>query len=114
MLLYSVQRACVPPHTCAVVCTATMGARTRPGPGGTGEQTYVPRPPGVTTRSLDIVSQMMMEVIRWNASWARGWGPSVSLRVRDSKGTASTSVATSAKLPTTNKEGRGFYLPTQD
>jgi hypothetical protein len=57
---------------------------------------YVPRPPGVTTRSLDIVSQMMMEVIRWNASWARGWGPSVSLRVRDSKETASTSVATSA------------------
>jgi hypothetical protein len=41
-------------------------------------------------------------------TWGRGWGPSVSLRVRDSKGTASTSVAT------TNKEGRGVYLPTQD
>ena len=41
-------------------------------------------------------------------TWGRGRGPSVCLRVRDSKGTASTSVAT------TNKEGRGFYLPTQD
>ena len=79
-----------------------------------GRADYVPRPPGVPTRSPDIVSQMMMEVMTWNASWAPGGGGGDRQLACVSGTPKGLPVHLSQPVPTTNKEGRGFYLPTQD